>query len=831
MGPLSRFLAVLLGLGLAGPAASQVPPPVPALPDSARLNTYTLSASTCVCSVGFAIYADGTDVDEAIQVFIGTTQYLSTDPSFGWSLSSPTGSWGSIARPVTDALLTFNTAQTGQVTIVGARRPRRLSQFNENAGIPARNHNQVLTDIIATQREQYDKALGALVGQPGESVKRMPAAATRANQVLAFDAFGNPTVVSVPASIPSGQVQGPGSSTIGHIATWANTLGTLLADTPIPGFTTPACTRMWPSVGQFNSVAWNVVDAYGNTVNTSGSNSQGLQEAINFSINNGQCLQVFGQSNFALGSQSATLNSTTTVTGLTSTASLLVGDYVTAAAGGIPTFTQIASIVSGTSITLNNAATVSATRTLKFTRALGTTRQLFLSSSVTITVPPTEQWDFHAYNFNMACTTAVNGPCWQFDSSTLTVFEWNGQIVYEPTTPNSNACAFYFAPTNPIPLDGTLGVDASKYLFPSTTTISSSGTVLGSLCFDGTAGSIITSQFGATELNGGNNAGTPQTSYGILARNFGGSPYVFEQNNFDFPSVHLHGVASVAEGIVAGVYRGNNWRIGGARPAAAGTCYSTFAANSRVWMTCSGEEAASSTIAGGINFQTGSAINYVDMLTVGTVTTYVTDNGLGNNRIVNGVWQDGLWTYSVLNALYPCNAANKAKKVFITDSTVSTWGAAIAGSGSSNVQGVCNGSAWIVSGGGTQAEIRQMIGFTNGTVAVPQNTSTFMNTIANGTESLVFSLCPIGGTFKNLYIQSTAPANGQTLTSALRINGTDSALTCTITGNAGGTNTTCNDTTHTAACTAGQTYSIHNTTSATTGSLTSVAGGVEFDNP
>lgn len=225
---------VWLGV-IAGAVVAQAPPPVPALPDSQRLQQYTVTSGQCACAIGFSLYGDQTDVDEWIQVYIGVNRYLSTDPTFGWTIISPTGPLGNIARPINDGLLTFNSAQTGTVTILGAQRPRRLSEFAENRGVPARDHNQVLNTAFAELREMWDKVNGALIGQPSEVILRMPPAATRANQVLAFDGLGNPTVVSVPSSIPSGQVVGPGSSVVGDLATWCNTLGNLLCDTATLG--------------------------------------------------------------------------------------------------------------------------------------------------------------------------------------------------------------------------------------------------------------------------------------------------------------------------------------------------------------------------------------------------------------------------------------------------------------------------------------------------------------------------------------------------------------------------------------------------------------------
>jgi hypothetical protein len=141
---------------LATPAFAQTPPPVPALPDSIRLTTYTISATTCACAVGFQIYGDNTDVDNWIQVFVNGVQKLSTDPTFGWSLTSPTGSLSVIPRPITDAVLTFNSVQTATIVILGAERPRRLVEFSESQGVTARSLNQVFNTLFAELREAWD---------------------------------------------------------------------------------------------------------------------------------------------------------------------------------------------------------------------------------------------------------------------------------------------------------------------------------------------------------------------------------------------------------------------------------------------------------------------------------------------------------------------------------------------------------------------------------------------------------------------------------------------------------------------------------------------------
>lgn len=132
-----------------------------------------------------------------------------------------------------------------------------------------------------------------------------------------------------------------------------------------------------------------------------------------------------------------------------------------------------------------------------------------------------------------------------------------------------------------------------------------------------------------------------------------------------------------------------------------------------------------------------------------------------------------------------------------------------------------NGSAYI------DCPSLQIIPISSGTLSQAQNTTQFVLTLNNATEASIQALCPASGTFKNLFVQATAPASGQTLTATWRVNNTSTAITCTITGPA----TTCNDTTHTAACTAGQPYSLQSVTSATSGAIASLDGGIQFGSP
>lgn len=184
---LSRaILALALMAGLA-PAFAQAPPPVPALPDTERRTTYSISATTCACAVGFQLYGDSTDYANWLTVFINGVQIAQPG---NWTITSPSGSLATLPRPITDAVLTFNIAQTGTVQIVGARRPRRTSQFSESRGVAARDINQIISDLEAQTRELWDRQFRTVQAPPGETLNFLPVKASRANMNACFDTNG-----------------------------------------------------------------------------------------------------------------------------------------------------------------------------------------------------------------------------------------------------------------------------------------------------------------------------------------------------------------------------------------------------------------------------------------------------------------------------------------------------------------------------------------------------------------------------------------------------------------------------------------------------------------
>jgi hypothetical protein len=202
----SLAAAITLAVGLLVPALAAfgaVPPPVPALPDVQRQISFNITNSTCACSLGSALnlYGDSTDYQNWIEVWLNGVNVAFNDATFGWTITSPTGPLATIPRPITDGVLTFNTAQTGTVIIVGARRPRRTSQFQENVGVPTRNFNVVLSDIIAMLREVWDKINDvtgrAILGEPGDVFPPLPPAANRAGFNLCFNSTGAPALCAI----------------------------------------------------------------------------------------------------------------------------------------------------------------------------------------------------------------------------------------------------------------------------------------------------------------------------------------------------------------------------------------------------------------------------------------------------------------------------------------------------------------------------------------------------------------------------------------------------------------------------------------------------------
>jgi hypothetical protein len=224
----AAFLALSFLIGFV-PAFAAPPPPVPALPDTSRITTYTPTASVGPFNLNFDVYGDGTDYGNWVEVWVnGVKKTAVTD----WQLSSPSAALNLLPRPITDARVTLTAPATGTVQIVGARRPRRVAQVDNGRGIAARDFNQALTDLTAQNRELWDTRTRMLLAQPGQSLGYLPTAANCAGKFLGFDVTGSQPVCAS-GGAGTGNVVGPITSVIGHFPSFATTDGTVLADNAI----------------------------------------------------------------------------------------------------------------------------------------------------------------------------------------------------------------------------------------------------------------------------------------------------------------------------------------------------------------------------------------------------------------------------------------------------------------------------------------------------------------------------------------------------------------------------------------------------------------------
>jgi hypothetical protein len=181
--------------GIVSPGLAQAPPPVPPEPDAERRTRYTGVSNVTTFPVGFDIYGDSIDYTSWVEVWVNGVKQVGN-----WSLVPTSGSFSTLARPLLAANLNivFSSGQTGTVDIVGARRPRRVSQLAENRGVTARDFNQLITDIVMQNREAWDRFSRSISFEPGFSANSLPIATVRANGYLCFNSSGQPSVCGTP---------------------------------------------------------------------------------------------------------------------------------------------------------------------------------------------------------------------------------------------------------------------------------------------------------------------------------------------------------------------------------------------------------------------------------------------------------------------------------------------------------------------------------------------------------------------------------------------------------------------------------------------------------
>lgn len=321
----TRTLAVVLLLAFGSLVWAQFAP-VPPLPDAERRTTYA-AAGIGPYNVGFALYGDSTDYQNWIQVYVGGVA------TTGYTLSSPSGVIGNLPLPITDAQITFSSAPSGTIQIIGARRPRRLSQLSENRGVSAHDFNVIITDIIAQLREVWDKTQNRIVQvPPGETQPVLPPAASRANQNATFDSNGNLTPslpVTNTANVSAAMQPVVAAATISSAASQ-------LGVTPVP----IGVVLNWPGPAAPANYDFASGQAYSRV------NFPGLMAALT-SSQSGTCT-----------------NGSTTITGLTDTSQFGNGQRIEGSR--IPSLNNtIVSVLSSTSIQAQSAATSTGSCTIQ----------------------------------------------------------------------------------------------------------------------------------------------------------------------------------------------------------------------------------------------------------------------------------------------------------------------------------------------------------------------------------------------------------------------------------------------------------------------------------
>jgi hypothetical protein len=169
-----------------------VPPAVPSIGDSDRYVAYTVVSSTSVFAVPFPVFGDGGD----IAVFYNGVEQINN-----WVFSSASGSpLAAIAEPVTDGLVTLNTAITsGTLEIEGQWRPRQ-GILDTSPSLNRREYQQDLGQVVASLREMWTSIWNNF---PLSKIGR-------ANAFLGFDSQGNPAAIPfVGSSAPVSSAMAP----------------------------------------------------------------------------------------------------------------------------------------------------------------------------------------------------------------------------------------------------------------------------------------------------------------------------------------------------------------------------------------------------------------------------------------------------------------------------------------------------------------------------------------------------------------------------------------------------------------------------------------------
>lgn len=405
----------------------------------------------------------------------------------------------------------------------------------------------------------------ALRAPVGEALSELPAAATRAGAFLGFDSSGQPTMLAT-ADLGETVVSGY--------------METLLdaADAPaaraLLGAATQPCVTMIRTQDSTNdtvtSAAWKVILPDGSRLDTTGTTSEGLQEAINYAARYGYDLFVYGGGikalkwgaayGGALGTNPFTTTNGSNVVAVAHTAhGLTTGDKVTfdglsAALNGIPE-AQIENVEKAVTVTGVNGYTFTTTNNATSSGAAGGASVRYqhsgqdvaiISCTAGLDIPPIQgvRWDIHAtINFGGSGGT----PAIDFDSIMASDIKFSGQIVAS----SGYSIGVRFRPTLELPQDPNGPTITSSYIELPSVVMAGGGGV--GIDMDASAGGISSNIWKFIEPNEG--------AVGIRVQV--GASTTFDHNQINAVDIHAQDTsinAGVSATNAANIF-GNTWNV------------------------------------------------------------------------------------------------------------------------------------------------------------------------------------------------------------------------------------------------------------------------------
>ena len=468
----------------------------------------------------------------------------------------------------------------------------------------------------------------------GESLAQLPAAATRAGAFLGFDSVGQPTMLAT-ADLGDTVVSGYMDTLLG--AADARAARALL------GAATQPCVTMIRSQDATNdtltSALWKVYLPDGSVLDTTGTTSEGLQEAMNYAAQYGYDLFVYGGGikpmkwgvpyGGALGTNPFTTSNGSNIVTVTHTAhGLTTGNKVTfdglsAALNGIPE-AEIEHVEKTITVTGTNTYTFTTTTNASSSGAAGGSAVRFqhsgqdvaiISCVAGLDIPPLQgvRWDIHAtINFGGPGGT----PAIDFDSIMASNIHFAGQIVVSA----GYSIGVRFRPSLELPQDPFGPVITAAYIKLPSVVMAGGGGV--GIDLDATSGGISSNVFQFVEPNDG--------AIGIRVQV--GALTTFDHNQINAVDIHAQDTsinAGVAATHAANIF-GNTWNVQ-CDASTGGVGVEMWGRNEAWTISVTNLEGSPST---GVTLNTSAKQNHITMLR-NDATTKIVDAATEKSNVIN----------------------------------------------------------------------------------------------------------------------------------------------------------------------------------------------------